>query len=70
MVKSLSTVTISVLAVKYPNVILDHKAVKPRVNIQRLFPERGCNIKIRVEIPNNYNIRSTAQSQMEWAKIP
>ena len=35
-------VKIGIFAVKYPNVILDHKTVKSRVNIQRLFSERNC----------------------------
>ena len=58
--KSLSTdftnfqkLGIAVLATKYPNITLDHKAVKLRVNAQRLSPLKGINKRIRVEIPNN-----------------
>lgn len=41
MVKNLSAVTIPVHAAKYPNVILHHKTVKSRVNVQRSFPDEG-----------------------------
>lgn len=36
---------IAVLATKYPNITLDHKAVKMRVNAQRLSPVKGYQQK-------------------------
>nr|DAL32883.1 MAG TPA_asm: hypothetical protein [Caudoviricetes sp.] len=64
-VKSLNTITITVLAAKYPNIILDQRTVKMRVNVQRLSPCWVTDLKIKVEILNICNNRSTAQSQME-----
>nr|DAL32887.1 MAG TPA_asm: hypothetical protein [Caudoviricetes sp.] len=32
-----------VLAAKYPNIILDQRTAKMRVNVHRLFPMRALN---------------------------
>ena len=45
MAKSLSALKITVHAAKHPNVILDHRTDKSRVNVQRLFPDRAIEQK-------------------------
>ena len=55
-------------ATKHPNIIPYQGTVKMRVNAQRLSPCRVTDKRIRVEIPNICNIRSTAQSQTEFVK--
>lgn len=70
MVKSLNAVIMVVLAAKYPNVFRRSYGTQVEGKRSTTIPMSGYNTKIRVEIPNSYNNRSTAQSQMEWVRIP